>query len=165
MKSVITLCILFASVGAFCQIDKNRIKKAAPIELKSAKITEVTANRQNVDITGQYEITKYSQISKKTIPAKELKLLIGTLVKVNDTAITGSEIDPFNFEIFEITKMNSSDYIFRQFEKILKSPEPNLPETVRIHKTDNDDCYGIVQINSSKIAIPYNGVLLFLTRK
>jgi len=165
MKTLFTICLLFIGFGASSQVIKNRTKLAKPIEMKAVKITEVTSNKPLVDISGQYEITKYSQISKKSIPSRELKLLVGSLVKVDDTAITGSEIDPFNFEIFEITKMNSSDFIFRQFDKILKSPETNLPESVTVHKTENDHCYGLIQINNNKIAIPYNGVLLFLTRK
>ena len=89
---------------------------------------------------------------------------MGSIIKVNETAITGTEIDPFHFEIFDIEKMKSSDYIFREFGRSIRAPEPNLPVVIKVHKTDFEACYGIVEISDTKIAIPYNGVLLFLKR-
>lgn len=127
--------------------------------------TEAKTLILNTNIFGSFEITKLSVLSKKTLPKKELSVLIGSLIKVSKTAITGSEIDPFNFEIYDVEKMNSSDYIFREFGRSIRAPEPNLPATIKVHKTDFEGCYGIVEISEDEIAIPYNGVLLFLKRK
>lgn len=129
----------------------------------TTKARLTTLNPTNI-IFGSYEVTKYSALSTKTLPSNELKALIGSIIKVQETAITGTEIDPFHFEIFDIEEMNSSDYIFREFGRSIRAPEPNLPSIIKVHKTDFEGCYGIVEISENEITIPYNGVLLFLKR-
>lgn len=146
------------------QITEKQMIKAKPAEKIKKPLTQPSL-RPYQEMWGDFTIVSYNILSTKTAKAKELQALIGSLVKLKATNVTGTQIDPFSFEIFEIEQMSSSDYIYRTFGRTIRAPEPNLPASVKVHKTTHEDCYGIIQIDNDNIAIPYKGVLLFLERK
>jgi len=118
-----------------------------------------------IDVFGEYVVDSFAVLSKKTPRIEELNALLGTTLKVLSTSITGTNIDPMTFSIFEVERLQRDDFIYRVFGSEIKAPEPNLPQAFNVHKTDHENCYGIVEIDQKHIAIPYKGVLLFLTKK
>lgn len=117
------------------------------------------------DVFGDFEIVRYRVLSKDHPNKKELESLIGSLVKVSAEHLTGSEIDPVTYDLFEIEQMARGDFIYRAFGRSIRAPEPDLPSTLKVHKTDNQNCYGIIDLDKDQVAVPYKGVLLFLKRK
>jgi len=131
--------------------------------LKAEKVPARIDTR--VLIFGNYSISGYSVLSRKTPSSNELNSLIGTAVNIETESITGTLIDTLVFTIFEIERLRRDDFIYRVFGREIKAPEPDLPESFNVHKTNNSNCYGIVEIGDGRLAIPYKGVLLYLTRK
>lgn len=116
-------------------------------------------------IFGDYTISGYSVLSLKKPSSDELNAMIGTAVNIQTGSITGTLIDSLSFTIFEIERLRRDDYIYRVFGREIRAQEPDLPESFNVHKTDNTNCYGIIEIGDGRLAIPYKGVLLYLTRK
>lgn len=137
--------------------------KVVDIPLKRVDVMPDGAKRR--EIFGEYSITGYAILCLKTPSSEELNRLVGSLVKIQNTTITGSLIDPLTFSIYEIERLQRDDYIYRTFGREIKTPEPDLPANFAVHKTDNERCYGIVEIGDGRLAIPYKGVLLYLTRQ
>lgn len=118
-----------------------------------------------IDVFGEYVVDSFAVLSRKTPSIEELNALLGTTLKVLSNSITGINIDPMTFSIYSVERLQRDDFIYRVFGREIKAPEPNLPQAFNVHKTDNENCYGIVEIDHAHIAIPYKGVLLFLTKK
>jgi hypothetical protein len=163
MKTCFTLLMLLVVVFVSAQ---TRVP-GKMIPLKAQKLPTQTIEQKETlpdAIFGQYKISSYTIISKKNLTEKDFSLLLGTLVKIQKTALTGDEIDPLTFDIYEIEKMSSADYIFREFGLPMEAPIHNLPGICKVHKTACESYYGIIEINQNKMVIPYKGVLLFLER-
>lgn len=173
MKGLTILIALVTFSAGIAQertkLDQKQIiqKKQVPVQpvKKIDKTTNTPQLRPQKEMWGDYTVTSYNILSTKTPKAKVLQSLIGSLVKLKETNVTGTQIDPFSFEIHEIEQMASSDFIYRAFGRGIRAPEPDLPNSVKVHKTTHEECYGIIQINNDEVAIPYKGVLLFLKRK
>lgn len=163
MKNLFVILALLLAGTSFGQ--KRVPGKAIPVKIDKMpnRINPEESIVQTI-IFGQYKISKYTKLAEKCPSSKDLSLLIGTLVKIQETALTGDEIDPLTFEIYEIEKMASADYIYREFGAALKSTTSDLPPQITVHKTSAEGCYGIVEINRNQLAIPYKGTLLFLER-
>ncbi len=170
MRFLFNFIFIFCAVNLTAQtIDTTHVRLVKPVKqlglpiYKAEKISHNTATR--IDLFGEYTVESYVAISKKTPNTEELDALSGTIVKVQTSTITGAYIDPITFQIYEVERLQKDDFIFRVFGSGLNSDSLNLPMTFNVHKTDNENCYGIVEIDASHIAIPYKGVLLFLTKK
>lgn len=164
--------ILFSVIGLnslIAQTDtlNRREVKPAVMKVETLKQEPKIVVRSDIRhiIFGNYQITNYAILSKHTPSKGELTEMVGTLVKVDSTTITGTAINPYTFNIYLVERLKRDDFIYRVFGREIKAPEPDLPDSFNVHKTDNENLYGIVEIDATKIAIPYNGVLLFLTRK
>ncbi|MBI3133047.1 MAG: hypothetical protein HYZ14_00085 [Bacteroidetes bacterium] len=146
--------------------DSISVRQVSPVKYANRPIQKVDRIAVPVDsqvgLYGDYTVTGYSILSTKTPGSEELNMLIGTIVKFQATSITGTAIDPLTFEIYQVERQRRDDYIYRVFGREIKAPEPNLPESFNVHKTDNENCYGIVEIGNGEIAVPYRGVLLYL---
>lgn len=167
MKVLLTIsCILLTAIS-FGQIKKvdtvNKIARPAKILQKDVVPARLLLKEET--IFGDFKIDKYSILSRKTPSNKELNTLIGSLVRIQRTDLTGDEIEPSTFNITEVTYMSSSEYIYKVFGREIREQEPDLPETVKVHKTDHLGCYGIIEVGDGRVAIPYKGVLLFLSKK
>lgn len=169
MKFFAGIIITVVSLNLNAQIidtTNNRVVKPVKTSIPAEKVERSPVRSDiRINIFGEYTIDSYAILSKKTPATEELNALIGTLVKVQAAAITGTVIDPMTFNIYEVEHQRRDDFIFRVFGREIKAPEPDLPESFNVHKTDNANCYGIVEINHNEIAIPYKGVLLFLKKK
>ncbi|UKN02921.1 hypothetical protein K6119_05255 [Paracrocinitomix mangrovi] len=168
MKTIITSLALLISSIAYLQTDSSAIKSRDKVKIERKISPAVYFDRAKKinSIYGNFEVEKYTVLSKNTLNTTELNLIVGSLIKVQDSTMTGAEIDPMTYQIYEVEMMTSDDYIFRVFGKEVKEPQPEeLPSTLKVHKTDNKLCYGIVELPGGKIAVPYKGVLLFLVPK
>lgn len=171
MKRIVILTVLMISCFSLKAqvIDTTQRRVANPVILRhdAAKPMPVIVQRSSIQcsIFGNYEITNYAILSKHTPSNEELTQLKGSLVKVDTSTITGTAIDPFTFEIYLVERLRRDDFIYRVFGREIKAPEPDLPESFIVHKTDHENLYGIIEIDTNHIALPYQGVLLFLTRK
>jgi len=171
MKSLFITSIFFIgiSVSNAQTIDTVKTTRAVTPRGNSQTIMRAEKVQTRIEtrtlIFGNYSISGYSVLSRNTTSAEELNALIGSSVNIQTESITGTLIDSLVFTIFEIERLRRDDYIYRVFGREIKAPEPDLPESFNVHKTDNTNCYGIVEIGDGRLAIPYKGVLLYLTRK
>src|SRR5688500_17696850 len=169
MKFFFGICALFCSLGLNAQTpDTVTVRPAGTGKFVGKPIQKAERIPATIDVAaslyGDYTITGYDVLSIKTPSNEELNTLIGTIVKFQETSLTGTGIDPLTFEIYQVERQRRDDFIFRVFGREIKAPEPDLPESFMVHKTDNEFCYGIVEIGNGQIAIPYKGVLLYLKR-
>jgi len=169
MKRLLTSLILLVAISTVNAQDSTRAITNPPSRVLIQPVfrAEKVAFNTNVPriIYGDYQVSDYSILSLKTPNNLQLEALLGSTVKLDSTSISGSLIDSISFSIFEIERLRRDDYIYRVFGREIKAPEPDLPENFLVHKTDNALCYGIIEIGDGRLAIPYKGVLLYLTRK
>ena len=167
MKGIlIILCFLGASVSFAQSKPGDRV----PIRLQS-KMYDKNAVRTKDDVVaipsifGDYSVNKYVQMLKAMPNKIDLNLIMGSLVRIQSTSITGDEINPMSFNIYEMETMTAEDYLFRVFGEEHSEHIEDLPSTIRVHKTDHAECYGILDLGNDGVAIPYKCLLLFLSRK
>jgi hypothetical protein len=168
MKTVLGITALFCSILLNAQTPDSTSTRQGTIKYVGKPVQRVERAPAKIDVItelyGDYTVTGYSVLSTKTPSIEELNTLVGTVVKFQATSLTGTVIDPLTFEIYQVERQRRDDYIYRVFGREIKAPEPNLPESFMVHKTDNENCYGIVEIGNGEIAVPYKGVLLYLKR-
>lgn len=168
MKRILAISCLLLTGFTFAQVQvaENKPKRSYSCEKvirgesKPVKVKETIS-----DIFGDFYVDKYNILSTTTPSARELNELLGSLIKIQESHVTGDEIDPITFEMYEIEHMSSNDYIYRVFGRQIRAQEPDLPAQVKVHKTTNTDCYGIIDLGNGKAAIPYRGVLLFVSQR
>lgn len=170
MRLLISFILVGLSVTAAAQtLDTNNVRIVKPAKQIAQPVQKVEKLEYRkdikIDVFGEYVVEGYTILSKKTPNPEELNALIGTIIKVQATSLTGTNIDPMTFNIYEVQRLQQDDFIFRVFGSDLKTDSLNLPQAFNVHKTDNENCYGIVEIDANHLAIPYKGVLLFLTKK
>jgi hypothetical protein len=155
------------SFNAACQDSTLRAKRIYPAKVSSASTKPLrftTATETRFSIYGEYKISGYTALTSKAPDEAELGLLVGSFVRVDSATITGDQIDPMTFTIFQVERLQKDDYLFRVFGKDINAVQTDLPASFNVHKTDNERCYGIVETGDGRIAIPYRGVLLYLVR-
>jgi len=168
MKTIVTLITAVILGNSFAQDIKPFKNRNPKFEQKTNVRVEKRAVKkvsEPEDIFGNYQIIEYTVYGTKTPSKKHLNQLMGTLVKVQKTSVTGNEIDPITYEMYEIEEMTNIDFIYRVFGRNIHEAETDLPPSLFVHKTSHDDCYGIVDMGNGEIAVPYKGVLLFLKVK
>lgn len=136
------------------------------IQLKEIQKVETVSVKSDVRITifGEYVVENFVIINSKLTRKEELNSLLGTVVKVQENSITGTHIDPFTFNIYEIEPQHKQDFFYRVFSDTSQT-SADLPERFVVHKTDHENIYGIADLGNGKIALPYKGALLILTKK
>lgn len=167
MKTYFILAgLFFCSIAISQQADTIVIRKTSPVKKVDAKVDQAPQKIDFIsDIQGTYSISGYAVLSLNTLPKEELNALIGTDVMISNTSITGTAIDPFTFEIYQVEKIFRDDFIFRVFGREIKAPEPDMPSQFYVHKTDHENLYGIAETGEGELAMPYHGVLLYLVKK
>ncbi|MBK6524315.1 MAG: hypothetical protein IPG07_01470 [Crocinitomicaceae bacterium] len=170
MRHLISILLIGFSLTATTQtLDTNTVRIVKPAKQLAQPIQKVEKLEYRADlkleIFGEYVVDSFAVLSRKTPSIEELNALLGTTLKVLSSSITGTNIDPMTFSIYSVERLERDDFIYRVFGREIKAPEPNLPQAFNVHKTDNENCYGIAEIDTRHIAIPYKGVLLFLTKK
>jgi hypothetical protein len=170
MRLLISFILIGLSLATSAQtIDTTNIRVVKPVKNIGQPVQKVEKIQYRtdvkIDIFGEYVVDSFAVLSRKTPSIEELNALLGTTLKVLSSSITGTNIDPMTYSIFQVERLQRDDFIYRVFGREIKAPEPNLPQSFNVHKTDNENCYGIVEIDHMHIALPYKGVLLFLTKK
>ncbi len=168
MKALTTITILFAASIVYGQEVKQIEQKSTDLK-PVQKVEKQRAEAKllatlKTSIFGSFVITHYSVLGLETPSSKEIEQIVGSSVTVSPTKIAGVYVSHDVFDIFEVADMSSGDYIYQMFGRVIRAPEPNLPHELTVHKTDNADCYGIIDLPGDKLAIPYKGLLLFLER-
>jgi len=169
MKTIFSSLLLFASLVLNAQTTDTLTRSRITTQKYSGNIVQRTYKTAPVTdvkmiVFGDYSISDYVILSPKSPSEEELNSLKGTTVKVQNTSIAGSGIDPLTFEIYQVEVQKKDDFMYRVFGNDLKEKATNLPESFTVHKTDNENCYGIVDLGGGRIVIPYKGVLLYLIR-
>lgn len=169
MKFLFSFLLLLTAASMHAQtIDTTNARIVKPVKKFGQPVHKVEKIEYRsdikIDIFGEYTVDHYEILSKKTPNIEELNAMVGTIIKVQTTSITGTTIDPMTFNIYEVERLQRDDFIFRVFGSGQNSDSLNLPQSFNVHKTDNENCYGIVEIDAKHIAIQYKGVLLFLTK-
>ncbi len=176
MKNIITLSLIIIGSSVIAQkeireehsevlkpvaLEKRQvaIKKEAPF--KSKLITEKKIISTHPKF-GDYSVEKYYILKSKVPSSRELELIQGSLVKVQENLVSGQEIDPRTLSFTENVHMTRTDFISTVFGREIRAKEPEIPQDFIVHKTSNEDCFGIIQVDAETIAMPYKGVLLIL---
>lgn len=171
MKIVLIIGIMLISSVSLAQVqkvktgDKKALRQGTKVVRAEAVDVKVKPMETELILFGDYVIDSYSVIDKKLMKKKERKALIGTGVQIDLVDLTGDQIKPLSFEILEVENMTKEDYMFRVFGDKSDLDLSELPAKLRVHKTDQSACYGIVELHDSKVVIPYKGLLLFLSKK
>ncbi len=151
---------------AFGQVS-TELKPAKKTLSKNKTVCPVKKTIQPVkkfSFLGDFKVTKYYVLKLKTPSQKELEQIVGSTVKITTSSLAGSELDLVSFSLTSSELMMRSDYVTEMFGRELRVKEPDLPVSFLVHRTNNELCGGIAEIDSKHIAIPYKGVLLFLER-
>lgn len=167
MKNLVVIFSLMWGAASIAQIQKVDTQHAKLFSMKVDKLEHISPVKSEVAhriLDGSYTVDSYYVLSTDTPSNKKLKELIGSEITLTSTAISGSEIETFNVEPLDFERMSRGDYIYRNFGRSIRAPEPDLPDNLNVYKTGNLDCYGIIALDNGDIAIPYKGVLLILKR-
>ncbi|MCB9223067.1 MAG: hypothetical protein H6582_02725 [Crocinitomicaceae bacterium] len=165
MKTIIKITFILLASVSFGQIPKGNVNRKMIAKDVVVQKEPVLMSKDANLTYGDFEVSSFETISNKSLNKKDLQHLLGTLIRIRETDITGDLIDPLTIENIGTEKMNREDYIFRAFGSTTLDTESNLPEIVNVHKTGRSDCYGIVILSNSKVVMPYKGTLLFLDLK
>ena len=139
----------------------NAILKKAPCK----KTVGLTVPIRKLTFTGDFLVAKYHILSLNTPGTKVLQSIGGSLIKVTSTSVTGARIEPRTFNLTNSQLMSRGEFVTEVFGRELRVREPDLPDSILVHLTDNPLFIGFVEIDKDNIAVPYKGVLLFLERK
>ena len=162
MKTLVLLIAgLGIGLGIHGQIPPAKKTESKTYKIKTSKDT-VESPKPAILKAGKFEVTHYSILSLEPPSNKVLEKIVGSTIEVGATEFKGSKIDNQHYSITEVQLMQSGNFIYQTFGRALRAPEPNLPAQIYVHKTDNADVFGIVQLEGRQLAIPYKGVLLFL---
>lgn len=145
--------------------DKKALRSGTKVVRADAVEVKVKPMLTELSLFGDYTIDSFSVIDKKLLSKKERKALIGTSIRIDVADLSGDQIKPLSFEMIEVENMSKEDYLFRVFGAKQDVELGELPAQLRVHKTDQSTCYGIVELHDSKVVLPYKGVLLFLSKK
>ncbi len=167
MKGI--LSILFFSLALISfgqkQVPNSRERVVTVDTTLKPEFRTIDNVNTRLSLYGDFKVSDYIQIESKSLNPIELKLIKGSLVRIQKNSITGDEIDPMTFEIYEAEKMTSNDFIYRTTGSVPDSTYTGLPLSGYVHKTDHSECYGIMQLNNGQLALPYKGFILILERR
>jgi hypothetical protein len=165
MRTITLIATLFLSVVSMAQSNDVSLTKncvAKEYFTRELPVPQLANKRLTY---GDFEVSHYRIISAKPIISKDLDQLIGTTIRIKKTDITGDAIDPFTIYNEGILDMTRDEFVHVAFGPEYSSKGTNLPEEIRIHKNGRVDCYGIVILSKTEVALPYKGSLLFLKLK
>lgn len=149
------LCFVFVSFGQEKQT-RTHIQKAEKISIEKIK----DANRTDL-FYGEYVISNYYPIMKKSLPEKKSSLLINSIIKLESNRISGEKISAIDLSVYEIEKMKQDDFLFRVFGDDIKFSLPeDFPKEFNVHKVENNSILGLISIQYKKIAFVYQGGII-----
>lgn len=165
MRTIFITLLLTLSGLSFGQ-DQGAVKSKTVVGQKPASNYAVLARDKSKtpNIYGDFIIRDYEIIIRKGDSEKVSKNVLGTVIKITESAIAGEQIDPMTYNLSESEMLFSEDYIYRAFEVVIEKEIENIPMSVLVHKTTNGDCYGILELIDGTVVLPYQGMLLFLVR-
>jgi hypothetical protein len=165
MKIFLQITFLILCTTTFGQSKLGVDRRHAVKKIDSYKVKPISSFKKGQITYGDFIVASYEIITKKKIAKKELENLIGTMIRIKETDITGDQIDPMTIDNFGIEKMQKEDFILRSFGPKASLDCDKLSDYVEVYKTGRPDCYGLIILEDNKLALPYKGVLLFLDIK
>ena len=163
---ILVLGFSFAQEGASSELKPVESRKAAvlkkPAMARAEAIPADALNSKSNSIFGTYHVAKYSVLGLATPSPEVIEKLVGSEVTVSDNGIEGPQLKLDPFDIVAKEEMARGDYIYEAFGRSIRAPEPNLPNLVKVLRTNGADLYGIVDLSDDRLAIPYRGLLLIL---
>lgn len=176
MKNIITfsLIIIGSTVIAQKKVNDQNPPILKPVVLENRQMaikkddsykSKVITEKKVISMYpkfGDYTVEQYYILKSKVPSGRELELIQGSLIKVQENLVSGQEIDPRTLSFTENVHMTRTDFISTVFGREIRAKEPEIPQDFIVHKTNNKDCFGIIQIDAETIAMPYKGVLLIL---
>ena len=173
MKYILLTCLLSAAVLTFAQDTTKTNGKVQPVSNKritGLKSVPKGIARKPIDedaatgnVLGGYTIEKYTLIIRNS-DTKKLAKITGSQFKITEEKISGSEVDEINLKFSDIEFMETADYLYRVFGEMPETIPDDLPATLKVHRTNNLDCYGIAELSDRTIIMAYKGALVYLTR-
>ena len=166
MKTLITTFVLLLGLSfSYSQVPgKAKTSKKATIKMNQTMSNTLALPNSPVKkctFSGDFKITDFAVLKLKTPTSEKLQQLLYSTVKIPKSSLAGSEIDLISFNLKSSEIISRTDYITNTFGREIRAQEPDLPNDLLVHYTDNELCIGIVEIDTKHIAIPYQGVLLF----
>jgi hypothetical protein len=150
--------VLFLSNSAFSQKKVNHKKKIAVKKVNKAHALPI--------LYANYVFVNYQPIVKSKLKKKHIAALNNCKFSVTETGINSShkDLDALSFSVFELEKMKKDDYLFRCFKTIKEVILKDVPLLFTVHKTDNQNFFGIIQLLNGQIVFPYKGGLIYAKR-
>jgi hypothetical protein len=152
--------LLFCSIQGFGQ--KVSTPKKTSGYKKTVRRYPNKINKSTIldQLFGNYIISNYYSLVKKSAKKKEINTFLKTLINLNIESISGLSINDITFSIYEIEKMKKDDYFYRVFNESITIEIPDLPEILTVHKTNFPNFFGIIQLPNGHVAFPYKGGLI-----
>ena len=174
MKYLIILICFGYSLNGVAQDTTKTKKKSEVISNKKVKgvkkLPQIIARKPLVDentspsIFSAYLIEKYT-VMVRTSESKLLAKTPGSLLTIEEEQITGDQIDPIALKFSDTEVMETADYLYRVLGIVPDEIPADLPASLKVHRTNNLDCYGIAEVSDQLVIMPYKGALLYLKRK
>lgn len=161
----LTLLIACSTQISLAQKTDSLKNKLQPVRKVGDKENISLREGRKYDVYGDFTVKSYQLIGTKTQNKKSYELMLGSLIKIKSTNLTGELIDPMTYETYETETMSKEDYLYRQFGAEAIHSAVDLPSHVQVYKIDAENCYGIINLGADGVAFAYKGALIFLERK
>lgn len=165
MKNLAYIAFVLIASSSFGQTKTIRVENEKVKKESHDKKVEIGFLKETKMLFGDFTVNSFETMSQKSLIKNDLEKLVGTLIRIKETDITGDAIDPMTIDNLGIEKMTREDYIFRVFGDNHECKECSLPPLLQVYKTGRTDCYGIVILSGNQLALPYKGTMLYLDLK
>jgi hypothetical protein len=169
------ICFGFALMVNAQDTTKTTTNKKTPVVM-TKRVKGVKANPQVIArvptdetsdaadfIFDDFTVDRYTVMVRNSA-TKSLAKLNGSAVKIAAEKITGDQIETISLKFSDMEVMETTDYLYRVFGMVPEEVPSDLPASMKVHRTNNLDCYGIAIVSKEIIVMPYNGALIYLRR-
>jgi hypothetical protein len=142
-------------------------KKNTPRKMQTYTPQKIKQNNGLPNLYANYVFLRFQPIIKVQLKKKQITTLNNSVFAISKNGITSKNkvLNHIVFSIFEVEKMKKDDYLYRCFQTITQINLIDIPETFSVHKTNNQNIFGIIQLLNGQIIFPYKGGLIYAERK
>ena len=145
-------------------VTTKRVKGVKANPQVIARIPSDETNDQPDFIFDDFTIDRYTVMVRNSA-TKSLTKLTGSAVQIAAEKISGDQIQTITLKFSDMEVMETTDYLYRVFGMVPEEVPSDLPASMKVHRTNNLDCYGIAIVSNDIMVMPYNGALIYLKRK